>query len=69
MGGRTGIYRFQVLMPPDGDNEFRPVPRRMGGVTIGSGLVVVDAYVDFRCPFCKMFQDARGRRSSASSRT
>jgi protein-disulfide isomerase len=27
------------------------------GLIIGSGSVVVDAFVDFLCPFCKMFED------------
>jgi protein-disulfide isomerase len=28
------------------------------GLTIGSGRVVVDAFIDFLCPFCKMFEDS-----------
>lgn len=27
------------------------------GLTIGGGAVVVEAYIDFLCPFCKMFED------------
>ncbi|WP_285572518.1 DsbA family protein [Actinoallomurus iriomotensis] len=35
--------------PPDGD-----------GVAIGGGPVVVDAYIDFQCPFCKQFEETAG---------
>jgi len=34
---------------PDGD-----------GIAIGSGPIVVDAYVDFLCPFCKHFEEQSG---------
>jgi protein-disulfide isomerase len=38
-----------------------PVPSgaspRGDGLLIGSGRVVVDAYVDFLCPFCRLFED------------
>jgi protein-disulfide isomerase len=27
------------------------------GLIIGSGSVVVDAYIDFQCPFCKRFEE------------
>jgi protein-disulfide isomerase len=32
------------------------------GITLGSGPVPVDAYIDFQCPFCRMFEE----RSSAT---
>lgn len=37
-----------------------PVPRGATddktGVAVGTGLVDVDAYIDFQCPFCKQFE-------------
>lgn len=30
------------------------------GIVVGAGPVVVDAYIDFMCPFCKMFEQASG---------
>jgi hypothetical protein len=37
------------------------------GLTLGSGRVVVHAYVDFLCPFCKMFDERSRPTSTASS--
>jgi len=39
---------------PDG------APANGDGIALGSGPVVVDAYVDFLCPFCKMFEQQNG---------
>jgi protein-disulfide isomerase len=30
------------------------------GVTVGDGVVTVDAYIDFLCPFCKLFESTAG---------
>jgi protein-disulfide isomerase len=30
------------------------------GIVLGSGPVTIDAYVDFLCPFCKMFEERCG---------
>jgi protein-disulfide isomerase len=30
------------------------------GVVLGSGPVEVDAYIDFQCPFCRMFEERSG---------
>jgi protein-disulfide isomerase len=30
------------------------------GIVVGSGPVTVDAYVDFQCPFCRMFEEQSG---------
>jgi protein-disulfide isomerase len=41
-----------------------PVPRGATddktGVAVGTGPVVIDAYIDFQCPFCKQFELASG---------
>ncbi|NMH92262.1 thioredoxin domain-containing protein [Pseudonocardia bannensis] len=41
-----------------------PVPRGAtpsgDGVVVGDGPVVVDAYVDFQCPFCRQFEQLAG---------
>src|SRR6201994_1352385 len=35
-------------------------PANGDGIVLGSGRAVVDAYIDFLCPFCRMFEDRRG---------
>ncbi len=30
------------------------------GIVLGSGPAVVDAYIDFLCPFCRMFEERSG---------
>jgi protein-disulfide isomerase len=44
--------------------EPPPVPAHTtpegDGVTLGSGPVVVDAYVDFQCPYCRAFELSSG---------
>jgi protein-disulfide isomerase len=30
------------------------------GVVVGSGQVAVDAYIDFLCPYCRMFEEQSG---------
>lgn len=41
-----------------------PVPRGVTddgtGIAVGTGLVDLDAYIDFQCPFCKQFELASG---------
>jgi protein-disulfide isomerase len=31
------------------------------GITVGSGPVTIDAYIDFLCPFCRQFEERSGR--------
>jgi protein-disulfide isomerase len=45
----TAPRRVPAHAAPDGD-----------GVVVGSGPVVVDAYVDFQCPFCRAFEMSSG---------
>jgi protein-disulfide isomerase len=35
-------------------------PANGGGIVLGSGPAVVDAYIDFLCPFCRMFDERSG---------
>jgi protein-disulfide isomerase len=30
------------------------------GVVLGSGQVAIDAFIDFQCPFCRMFEEQSG---------
>jgi protein-disulfide isomerase len=30
------------------------------GIALGSGPVPIDAYIDFQCPFCRMFEERSG---------
>ena len=30
------------------------------GIALGTGPVTVDAYIDFLCPFCRMFEEQHG---------
>jgi len=30
------------------------------GIVLGSGPVPIDAYIDFQCPFCRMFEERAG---------
>jgi protein-disulfide isomerase len=30
------------------------------GIVVGTGRVLVDAYIDFQCPFCRMFEEQSG---------
>jgi protein-disulfide isomerase len=30
------------------------------GIVLGSGPVQIDAYIDFQCPFCRMFEERSG---------
>lgn len=30
------------------------------GIVVGAGPVTVDAYIDFQCPFCRMFEEQSG---------
>jgi protein-disulfide isomerase len=48
-----------VLAPP----SRVPVgaPANGDGIALGTGPVTVDAYIDFLCPFCRMFEENNGR--------
>jgi protein-disulfide isomerase len=35
-------------------------PANGDGIALGSGPVTVDAYIDFMCPFCRMFEEQNG---------
>jgi protein-disulfide isomerase len=30
------------------------------GIVIGAGPIIIDAYIDFQCPFCKQFEEVAG---------
>jgi protein-disulfide isomerase len=49
---------------PGGNTIPVPVPRGAtpdgDGIVVGSGPVVVDAYIDFQCPFCRQFEENAG---------
>jgi protein-disulfide isomerase len=45
----TAPARVPANATPEGD-----------GVVVGSGPVVVDAYIDFQCPFCRAFEMSSG---------
>ena len=59
-GGRPGSM---AAMNPNQTIEM-PVPRGVSedktGIAVGSGPVDIDAYIDFQCPFCKLFELASG---------
>ena len=44
-----GVDSAPAGAPPDGD-----------GVAVGEGPIRVDAYIDFLCPFCRMFEEQNG---------
>jgi protein-disulfide isomerase len=46
----TAPSRFPAGTTEDGD-----------GVVLGDGLVRVDAYIDFQCPFCRQFEMGAGQ--------
>lgn len=53
-GGRftrqaTAPARVPANATPEGD-----------GIVVGDGPVRVDAYIDFQCPFCRMFEESSG---------
>jgi protein-disulfide isomerase len=35
-------------------------PENGDGIVLGSGPALVDAYIDFLCPFCRMFEERSG---------
>ena len=53
----------RTIAPPDtvpaGANSERD------GIRIGDGRVKVDAYIDFLCPFCRMFEESSGEALDA----
>ncbi|RBY81343.1 disulfide bond formation protein DsbA [Blastococcus sp. TF02-09] len=60
-GVPTAPRRVPAHAAPEGD-----------GVVVGSGPVVVDAYIDFQCPFCRAFELSSGdelRAMAADGRT
>jgi protein-disulfide isomerase len=48
----------QDLQPPD--RVPANVNAAADGVVVGDGPVVIDAYEDFQCPFCRMFEAQSG---------
>jgi protein-disulfide isomerase len=53
MATRTAIARPAHV--PDG------APADGDGIALGSGPVTVDAFTDFLCPFCRMFEEQNGQ--------
>jgi protein-disulfide isomerase len=49
-GVQAAPPRVPAHATPDGD-----------GVAVGRGPVVVDAYIDFQCPFCRAFEMTSGK--------
>jgi protein-disulfide isomerase len=53
----------RIITPPEtvpaGANSERD------GIRIGDGRVTVDAYIDFLCPFCRMFEESSGEALDA----
>jgi protein-disulfide isomerase len=51
-----------VLVPP----TLIPAgaPENGDGIVLGIGPALVDAYIDFLCPFCRMFEERSGPRST-----
>lgn len=47
-----------VLAPPS--RVPAGAPSNGDGISLGSGPVTVDAYIDFLCPFCRMFEQRNG---------
>jgi protein-disulfide isomerase len=53
-------------MNTQGSSAAPPIPVPRGstptgdGVIVGTGLVDIDAYIDFQCPFCKQFEVMAG---------
>ena len=48
----------KVIAPP---NQVPAGAAAKGdGIALGSGPGVVDAYIDFLCPFCRMFEERSG---------
>lgn len=35
-------------------------PQEGDGIVVGNGPAIIDAYIDFQCPFCRMFEEASG---------
>jgi hypothetical protein len=49
----THPYEPDVRIP-DGANDDGD------GIVVGHGPIVVDAYIDFLCPFCRQFEERSG---------
>lgn len=47
-----------VLAPPS--RVPAGAPSNGDGIWLGNGPVTVDAYIDFLCPFCRMFEEQNG---------
>jgi protein-disulfide isomerase len=56
----------RVAPPPNAPAVDRSVSVPAGanlegdGIVVGAGPVTVDAYIDFQCPFCRMFEEQSG---------
>jgi len=51
----------EVVVPgPGGAQPDEPSLAVDGAFAIGSGPVVIDAWVDFFCPYCRMFEEGNG---------
>jgi protein-disulfide isomerase len=48
----------EVIAPPN--QVPAGAPANGDGIVLGSGPAVVDAYIDFLCPFCRMFEERSG---------
>ncbi len=48
----------EVIAPPN--QVPAGAPENGDGIALGSGPPVVDAYIDFLCPFCRMFEERSG---------
>src|ERR1700760_1058865 len=48
----------EVIAPPN--QVPAGAPANGSGIVLGGGPAVVDAYIDFLCPFCRMFEERSG---------
>jgi len=48
----------EVIAPPN--QVPAGAPANGDGIVLGSGPAVVDAYIDFLCPFCRLFEERSG---------
>lgn len=59
--GVPGSIRVVSPIPdPASAPSGEPLLAIDGAFAIGSGPIVIDAWVDFFCPFCRMFEEANG---------
>jgi len=50
----------QIVVPAPDLVSGEPTRAVDGAFAIGSGRVVIDAWVDFFCPYCRMFEEGNG---------